>query len=199
MAYVKLDCGILDSTVWINRDVREVFITALLMASPVDYDKPIPQYEVDRNEPTGFEAPAGWYGFVEAAGPGIVRRAMVDQAAGMEALRVLGSPDPESRTPAFEGRRLIRVEGGYLILNFQVYRDRDYTTAERSRRYRDRKLNKKAQSSRRDVTVSHRDITQAEAEAEADSESITTDSKVTVRRDLQENVRSLAASKRIKE
>jgi hypothetical protein len=42
------------------------------------------------------------------------------------------------------------------------YRDRDYTSSDRSRRYRERK------TSRRDDTLSHRDITQAEAEAEAD-------------------------------
>jgi hypothetical protein len=40
------------------------------------------------------------------------------------------------------------------------YRDRDYTSAQRSKRYRERL------ASRRDKSPSHRDITQAEAEAE---------------------------------
>jgi hypothetical protein len=170
MPFVKLDCGILDSTVWIDRDRRELFITALLMASPKEYSEPIPQYHVDHNETTGFIAPAGWYGFVEAAGPGIVRRALVEPETGMIALAALGEPDPESRNPKFEGRRLIRVVGGYLVLNFQDYRDRDYTMAERSRRYRERKLNKRQQTqplTRSDTVTSRRDITQAEAESEA--------------------------------
>jgi hypothetical protein len=160
MPFVKLDCGILDSTVWIDRDQREIFITALLMASPLEYTHPVEQFTVDSNEPTGWFAPPGWYGFVEAAGPGIIRRAGVDPDSGIRALEKLGSPDPESRTPDFDGRRLIRIPGGYLVLNYQTYRDRDYTTAQRSRRYRERQRNAT-------VTASPRDITQAEAEAEA--------------------------------
>lgn len=167
MAFVKLDCGILDSTLWTDRDAREVFITALLMAVPAEFTEPVPQIRVTSLELTGWKAPPGWYGFVEAAGVGIVGRAMIDRATGLNALERLGDPDLESRSQAFEGRRLIRVNGGYLVLNFMAYRDRDYTTAQRSKRYRERQKSKAP--SHRDATASHRDITQAEAEAEADS------------------------------
>ena len=143
MAFVKLDCGILYSTVWVDRDARDVFITALLMAQPGELLTPEPQLEANSLTPTGWEVPPGWYGFVEAAGPGIVRQAGVDDAAGMLALERLGSPDPESRSQQHEGRRLVRVDGGYIVLNFMRYRDRDHTAAARSQRYRDRKKAKR--------------------------------------------------------
>jgi hypothetical protein len=139
MAFVKLDCGILNSTLWVEREPRDVFITALLMAVPFEVTVPMPQYRVDSIEKTGFVVPPGWYGFVEAAGPGIVRRAIADPVLGMEALARLGEPDLESRSSDFDGRRLVRVDGGYIILNYMKYRDKDNTAAVRQKRYRDRK------------------------------------------------------------
>jgi hypothetical protein len=44
----------------------------------------------------------------------------------------------ESRTPDFDGRRLVRVDGGYVALNFAKYREKDHTAAERSKRYREK-------------------------------------------------------------
>lgn len=155
MPFVKLDTGILDSTLWLDRDARECFVTALLMAIPQEFEKPIQQIEVNTLEHTDFAAPPGWYGFVPAAGVAIVRRAGIpDIERGFAALVRLGSPEAESRSPEFEGRRMIRINGGYLILNFMKYRDRDYTGAERAKRYRSRR---KENSSHRDVTPSHRD------------------------------------------
>jgi hypothetical protein len=165
--FVKLDCGILDSTLWINRTQRDIFITALLMAEPMEIKDPTPQLEVCSMNETGFVVQPGWYGFVGAAGMGIIRRAMLSQQEGTEALVALGNVDQESRSRDFDGRRLVRVSGGYLVLNFIKYRDRDYTGAERAKRYRERL------ASRRDEGQSHRDITQAECRvqsAEGDQE-----------------------------
>ena len=139
MAFVKLDTGILDSTLWIERDLREVFITALLMAEPREYSEPTRQLEISRLEFTDFTAPPGWYGFVPAASLGIVNRAGVEREAGIEALRRLGEPEIESRSKDFEGRRMIRIDGGYLILNYMKYRDKDHTAAARQARLRARK------------------------------------------------------------
>ena len=122
MPFVKLDSGILDSTLWVDRDQRDLFITALLMAEPRELTEPLAQLQVDSLEPTGFQVPPGWYGFVPAAGPGIARRALVDSEPGLVALRALGSPDPESRSHDFEGRRLVRVDGGYVVLNYMTDR-----------------------------------------------------------------------------
>lgn len=160
MPYVKLDCGILDSTVWLDTNARSLFITALLMASPKEFLEPVETFDVDRNETTGWLAPAGWYGFIEAAGPGIIRRATLDQAPGLVALRSLCGCDPESRSPANDGRRLARVKGGYIVLNFIEYRDRDYTMAARAKRYRERKSGKESVTVvTRDNVTSHRDVT----------------------------------------
>lgn len=138
MAFVKLDCGILDSTLWIERECREIFITSLLMAAPFELAKPAPQIAIQSLELTGFIVPMGWYGFVSAAGPGIVRRAMVDYEPGMIALDRLGSPDPESRSKEFDGRRLVRVDGGFIVLNFMAYREKDASNAKRQKRWRER-------------------------------------------------------------
>lgn len=171
MGFVKLDQGILDSTLWINRNEREVFITALLMAQPYEAKEPMHQLEVDSLKPTGFVVPAGWYGFIGAAGPGIIRRASVEDGPGLEALRSLGSADAQSRSHDFEGRRLIRVDGGYLVLNFMRYRDKDHTAKERQRRLRERKkLSTPGQhvtplpiDVTRDETVTSRNVTQSES------------------------------------
>lgn len=169
MAFVKLDCGILDSTLWIDRDSREIFITALLMAVPHEVVTPLRHYEVRTLTETGWEVPPGWYGFVPAAGIGIVRRAGLDAEAGLSALERLGSAEAESRSSDFGGRRLVRVDGGYIVLNFMKYRDRDYTGAERAKRYRERKRGGvNVAASRVTLAASRRDITQAEAEAEAE-------------------------------
>lgn len=138
MAFVKLDCGMLDSTIWIDRAARELFITALLMAEPYEVDEPIPAIQVASLKESGFVVPPGWYGFVAAAGPGIVNRAGMEAKAGIEALERLGEPEPESRTPDHEGRRMVRINGGYIVLNFDKYRQKDHTAAERSKRYRDK-------------------------------------------------------------
>ena len=181
MSFVKLDCGMLDSTLWVDREARELFITALLMAKPIELREPMKQIDVRSLELTGFEVPPGWYGFVEAAGTGIVRRAGMDSEAGLNALERLGSPDNESRTPDHEGRRLVRVDGGFISLNYDLYRTKDHNNAERCRRYRQKKLDGKQPVNN---TVSH-DTTcvsrrvdthvnmQAEAEAEAEADTHT--------------------------
>jgi hypothetical protein len=168
MAFVKLDTAILESTLWIDRAARDIFITALLMAEPREVTKPMPQFYVDRVEQTGFSVPPGWYGFVAAAGVGIARRAFVEQDEGMRALETLGSTDPYSRSPEFEGRRLVRVDGGFIVLNFFKYRDKDYTAAQRMARLRARK---KAQEVTANSDGGTRSSDVADADVDADAKS----------------------------
>jgi len=162
MAYVKLDCGMLDSTTWFDKDGRDIFITALLMAIPRQFDDPQDQLEVNSLEHAGWTVPPGWYGFVDAASLGIIARCGIQTSKGIEALERLGSPEVESRSQDFGGRRLVRVDGGFLILNYIRYREKDHTAAERQRRYRERQKERNA--------VTSRNITQAEAEAKAEAE-----------------------------
>lgn len=167
MAFVKLDCAILHSSIWPDKEARDIFITALLMASPYELKEPAPQISAISLDETGWVIPAGWYGFVPAAGVGIIHTAGVVRDAGLAAMVRLSSPEHESRSPAHEGRRMARISGGYLILNYFAYRDRDHTAADRMRRLRER--DKIAKSVRRngdetiDKTVTElRNVTQAE-------------------------------------
>lgn len=160
MPFVKLDCGILNSTLWVEPVERDIFITALLMAVPFEFKEPQAQIAVNEIRETGFVVPPGWYGMVEAAGPGIVRRALIEQEPGMRALGKLGEPDPGSRSQAWDGRRLIRINGGYLVLNYMDYLLKDYGAAERMRRLRARK--------RSAVTVTGVDVTRTVTYTDAD-------------------------------
>lgn len=148
MAYVKLDCDILDSSLWVeDLTVRVVFITMLAMADSE--------------------------GFCRATAPGIARRGNMLLADVRVALEVLQQPDPDSRTPARDGRRIQRMDGGYLVLNYLLYRDKDFGAALRMRRYRERqRIQQLNDSVTRNVTpkdhVLHRNVTQGEGEGEGE-------------------------------
>lgn len=163
MPFLKLDVAILDSTLWIDRDARDVFITALLMARPKRISRSQKQLSVLDDTECEFTVPVGWYGFVESSGQGIVRRALVEYDAGMDALKRLGEPDKQSRSPEHNGRRIVRVPGGFVVLNFVKYREKDHTNALRQRRYRQTKAEVTALRNGKSVTV-----TQADAEAYTD-------------------------------
>ncbi len=173
MPFVKLDCGILNSTLWFERTARELFITALLMAEPHEVTEPMPQIAGNSLDFTGWSVPPGWYGFIQAANVGIIHRARLEVTEETKAaLASLGEPELASRSQDFDGRRLVRVDGGFIVLNFIKYRDKDSTTAERSKRWRERQKQRRASRvtdtpTRRD---SHDPDTIAEAEAEAEAE-----------------------------
>lgn len=138
MAFVKFDTAILHSSLWPQKTERDLFITALLMAEPYEILDPTPQLRVRELKETGWKVPPGWYGIIKGAGSGIIHQAMVDRDCGLAALEALGNPDLESRSQDFSGRRLVRIDGGYIVLNYMKYRERDYTAAERSKRWRER-------------------------------------------------------------
>jgi hypothetical protein len=139
MPFVKLDAGILDSSLWAEApEIRVVFITILAMTRP--------------------------HGVCEATAPGIARRANLPLKLVRTALSTLEAPDPDSRSAEDQGRRLVRVDGGYRVVNYTKYRDKDHSATERKRRQRQR--------SRRDTVTSRRDIvtvTQGEGEAETEA------------------------------
>jgi hypothetical protein len=177
MSFLKLSRAILTSTLWMDRDARGVFLTAALEAEPRQFKEPLPVLDVDTCASTGLVLPAGWYGFAEVSGPGIVSGAgykpadPADWALGWAALQKLASPDPHSRTPDYEGRRLVRVAGGFIIINYMKYRDADHGSAERMRNLRARRKGsqKPSQVTHRDVTCDGGDVTVTQAEAEAEA------------------------------
>jgi hypothetical protein len=169
MAFVKLDAAILTSSLWIDRGQRDLFITALLMALPFGSEKPMQTYRVRSVERDEFIVPPGSYGFVKAAGVAIIRMALMGEEEGFAALEALAAPDAHSRSTAFEGRRMVRVDGGFVILNFMKYREKDQTAAERMRKYRDR-ITRDSYAVTSNGDGATRNVTQAEAEAEAEAE-----------------------------
>ncbi len=113
MPFVKLDTGILDSSLWSEpAQTCKCWITLLAMADAE--------------------------GFVRSTAPGIARRANLGLADTEKALEIFESPDSHSRTLNDEGRRIKRTDGGYQIVNYEKYRERDYTAAERQKRWREK-------------------------------------------------------------
>jgi hypothetical protein len=168
MPFVKIDCQMLESTTWADFPARNVFIAALLMAEPFELREETHQICVRSLDNTEFIVPPGWYGLVNASGPGIVYRAKIAMEKGMKALERLGNPDISSRSQTFEGRRMVRIDGGYLILNYDRFRHRDYSAPERNRRYRAKIAAQNAlQRNERPVTRNgtSRDVSETQAEA----------------------------------
>lgn len=118
--YTKLFASILHSTIWREpAHVRLVWITMLAMS--------------DRD------------GVVEASVPGLADMARVSIEECQDALSSLSSPDDHSRSKDHEGRRITEIRGGWTILNYGYYRDKQSAeaarekNAERVQRYRERK------------------------------------------------------------
>ena len=130
--FVKLYATIRVSSVWdYPSDIRIVWITMLSMA------------DADGN--------------VFASVSGLRREANVSSNdIVQEALELFLSPDDDSRTAEWDGRRISRIEGGWHILNAQKYREyrsaSQIKSADRSREYRQRQRDA-SRPSRTDVDV----------------------------------------------
>lgn len=166
MGFVKIDECILDSSLWEDFHGYRVFETGLLMCRPFVVTEPMPQYAVNDVSETGFIVPPGEYGFITASGPGIIRKSLLPKEDGIAALERLGSPDPHSKDVDHDGRRMVRVDGGYIVLNYAKYRQKDHTAAERNKQLRERKK----EESLRAVTRNDRNVTATVTQAEADPE-----------------------------
>jgi uncharacterized phage protein (TIGR02220 family) len=112
MPFVKLDCKILDKSIWReSAEVCKVWITLLAMA---DLD-----------------------GLVEASIDGVSDRAKISLEETERAMEKFMAPDLHSTNPANDGRRIERVIGGFQVLNYEVYRQKDHTAAARMRKHRE--------------------------------------------------------------
>lgn len=156
--YTKLFGSILHSTVWHTPGhVRLVWITMLALA--------------DRD------------GVVEASVPGLAIAARVERPECEEALKLLLSPDVDSRTKDHEGRRIEAVDGGWRILNHAIYRERASVDEVREKNAKRQQAKRDREKARREnvtpdrhapsrevtrVTQSH-DIAEASPSAEAEA------------------------------
>lgn len=63
-------------------------------------------------------------GLVEGSVPGLANLCRLTPDEMRAALEKLSSPDPDSRSPEFEGRRIEKIEGGWKLLNYEKYRQK---------------------------------------------------------------------------
>lgn len=150
--FTKLFGSILASTVWQEPDAtRLTWITMLAMA-----DKE---------------------GLVSASVPGLAHMARVSVPQCEEALRTFLAPDPYSRTPDHDGRRIEADAGGWRLLNHAMYRAiRDSEDRREYQRQWDRD-NRKRNPTKSDSGLSDSDEsdparpnpTHTEADTEADT------------------------------
>jgi hypothetical protein len=125
MSFAKLSSTIIDSSIW-NADDHVIRVWIAFLAKK------------DEN------------GFVEAAYSGMRRICNIkndpDGKKFDHAISVLESPDPESKTKDFEGRRIQREDDGWIVLNHDKFRLRDDIvkdqTRDRVRKYREKNRNK---------------------------------------------------------
>jgi len=76
-----------------------------------------------------------------ASVPGLARAAAITIEQAERAVAELEAPDPDSTTKAEDGRRLLRIPGGWQIVNFRRYREfrteRQRAEADKKRRQRE--------------------------------------------------------------
>jgi hypothetical protein len=142
--FTKLFSSITESTVWCEPDrTRLVWICMLSMADRL--------------------------GRVWASVPGLANRARVPVDDVRIAIETFLSPDPDSRTPDYEGRRIEVIDGGWRLLNHEKYRNiRDEESILESKR---KYINKRRAAERlvENVDIGRPPYTQAEADTEAEA------------------------------
>jgi len=83
-------------------------------------------------------------GFVHCSVSGLARAAVVTVEECRDALEIMLGPDSDSKCSDNEGRKIARVEGGWMILNHQLYQQKmhDVSTkignAKRQAKFRER-------------------------------------------------------------
>ena len=117
VSFFPLDRGITTSSIWFRGSpaALKVWLYILLEADPS--------------------------GFLEQRPFVIAHACLLDFNETTKALEFLAAPDPESRTPGNDGRRIEVSENGVRVLNYSSYRDKDYSTP-RSRRWRETHANR---------------------------------------------------------
>ena len=124
--YTKLFQSILTSSVWgLPPEIKVVWITLLALS--------------DRK------------GYVAASLPGVARMAGVPVEVCEEAIGIFEGPDPYSRSPEHDGRRIEKAEGGWRLLNHEKYRN-TLSTDDRREYFRIKKREQRDRK-RKELTV----------------------------------------------
>lgn len=86
-------------------------------------------------------------GIVEGSVPGLANLCRLTPAEMRAAIEKLSSPDPDSRSPEFEGRRIEKIEGGWKLLNYEKYRQKAVAgEGSRAPYYREYRARKRAEA-----------------------------------------------------
>ena len=97
--YNKLFASILDSSVWLEEPATKVVWVTLIAAMNQD-------------------------GFAHfSALQNLANRAVLSIEETEKAVKILEAPDPNSADKEFDGRRIERVPGGWMLLNARKYHD----------------------------------------------------------------------------
>ena len=78
-------------------------------------------------------------GTIEGSVKGMAHEARVTLSECKTALEILKAPDPYSKTTDNEGRRIREIDGGWLLLNHKLYREKAKSRAKYMRHYREEK------------------------------------------------------------
>ena len=113
-------------------------------------------------------------GGVDMTIPAIARRTTIPREILERGIEALMLPDPESRTPTEEGRRIIPLSNGrswgWRVVNYEKYRQikREQDRRDYHRDYYHKRKTEKLNNTQHDSTI--QPIAEAEAEAEAKTE-----------------------------
>lgn len=157
--FTKLFSSITESTIWCEPDrTRLVWICMLAMA--------------DKN------------GRVWASVPGLANRARVPLVDAEIALAAFLAPDPYSRTPDNEGRRIEPIDGGWRLLNHEKYRSirDDESIKESKRNYINARRAAERGVEQCRTPSNSVEPGRANAEADTDAEAIVKEEKKTTRK-----------------
>jgi hypothetical protein len=97
--YNKLFTSILDSSIWVEEPATKIVWITLIAAMDEDG---FAHFSTLRN---------------------LANRAVLSVEQTEAAVKILESPDPNSADKDFDGRRIERVPGGWMVLNARKYRD----------------------------------------------------------------------------
>ena len=160
--YTKLFRSMLLSSIWSQDNATRILWVTLLAEADAD-------------------------GRVYASVPGLASLARLTLEETEAALEKLMSPDPYSKTPDCEGRRVESIDGGFELINHAKYRekmtsdDKKRKAAERAKRYRERKKTENVTPSRvTNVTQCDESRKSLHTEADTDTEADTTITNVIV-------------------
>lgn len=142
--FTKLFASIVHSTIWREEPhVKIVWVTMLALA--------------DR------------YGHVMVSVPGLADASRVTMEQCLSALERLKSPDEWSRTKEHQGRRIEEIDGGWALLNYTKYREKQ-DKDERRIAVADAVARHRAKSKQGNVINGNHGKAQAEGEADAKAE-----------------------------